>query len=69
MTPKSVYDWFCLYFPQYSAHVVSWYPHEKNSVRIKQSNGAEFIFTYKSKNDWRFETLKSYTKKPKSKGE
>lgn len=71
MTPKSVYDWFALYFPHYVEHVESWKPnpHEKNSVVIKQTNSSQFVFSYKSKFDWRFETLKSYTKNLKCKGD
>lgn len=61
MTHKSVYQWFELYFPQYAGNKVEvWFQNGKNSIRIRQKNHQEFIFTFNDKDDWRFETVKSF---------
>lgn len=63
MGHNTIYEWFCSYFPQYSKYVELGFPNDKNSIRVRQTNGAEFIFTYNSSQDWRFETIKSFLKK------
>lgn len=63
MMPKDIYEWFKLYFQQYAEHVEAWFPNGKNSVRVRQINGQEFIFSYNSQRDWRFETVDSFLKK------
>ncbi len=61
MTHKSVYQWFELYFPLYAGDKVDvWFQNGKNSIRIRQKNHQEFIFTFNDKDDWRFETVKSF---------
>lgn len=61
MTHGEVFKWFELYFPNYSGEVVdAWFPNGKNSVRIRQKNHQEFIFTYDSSKNWRFETVDSF---------
>ena len=47
MSHSEVYKWFELYFPQYAGDKVeSWFQNGKNSIRIRQKNHQEFIFTY-----------------------
>lgn len=61
MTHSEVYKWFELYFPQYAGkNVETWFPNGKNSVRVRQINKAEFIFTYQNKENWKFETINSF---------
>ena len=46
MTRNEVYKWFELYFPLYAGeNAATWFPNGKNSIRVRQTNGAEFIFT------------------------
>ncbi len=46
MNHSIVYKLFALYFPDYAGdNVASWYPNGNSSIRIKQKNGQEFIFT------------------------
>lgn len=47
MSHSEVYKWFELYFPQYAGDKVeSWFQNGKNSIRIRQKNHQEFIFTF-----------------------
>lgn len=63
MSHNEVYQMFTLYFPDYANdRVMEWFPNGKNSVRIRQNNRQEFIFTYHNKTDWRFETIDRYMK-------
>lgn len=65
MQHLDVYEWFKRYFPQYSEHVETWFQNGKNSVRVRQENKQEFIFTYNGEKDWCFETADSYVKRMK----
>lgn len=63
MSHNEIYQMFTLQFPDYAKdRVKEWFPNGRNSVRIRQKNEQEFVFTYLSKNDWRFETIDSYIK-------
>jgi len=65
MTHNEVYKWFELYFELYAGdRVTAWFPNGKNSIRVRQTNGYEFIFTFNSPKDWRFETRDSFLKRP-----
>ena len=61
MNHNDIYKWFELYFELYAGNnVAAWSQNGKNSIRIRQTNGQEFVFTYNSQKDWRFETIQSY---------
>ena len=61
MSHNEVFKMFILYFPGYTGDKVeAWFPNGKNSIRIRQTNKQEFIFTYYSQKDWRFETVVSF---------
>lgn len=60
MSHNEIYQMFTLQFPDYM--VKEWFPNGRNSIRIRQKNAQEFVFTYLSKTDWRFETIDSYIK-------
>lgn len=62
MTHKKVYDYYVSYFPQYAKHTVEWFPNGKNSVRVRQTDGQDYVFTYQGKRNWRFETVDSFIK-------
>ena len=55
MSHSEVYKWFELYFPQYAGDKVeTWFQNGKNSIRIRQKNHQEFIFTFNNEGNWRF---------------
>lgn len=60
MLQREVFEYFKLYFPQFAEHVTEWFPNGKNSIRVRQSNGQDFIFTYNGKKDWCFETVRCF---------
>lgn len=63
MSHSEVYKWFELYFPEYAGSKVDmWFANGKNSIRVRQTNGEEFVFTYDGKQDWKLETVKSFLK-------
>lgn len=62
MSHNEIRKWFELYFPSYAGdQTIAWFPNGKNSIRIRQSTGREFIFTYHSATNWKFETVDSRT--------
>lgn len=68
MTHNEVLKWFELSFDLFAGDPVEvWFPNGKNSIRIRQKSGAEFIFTFNSHRDWKFETMDSFMKR-KTKG-
>lgn len=61
MSHSEVYKWFKLYFPDYAGDKLdTWFQNGKNSIRIRQTNHQEFVFTMQDKNNWKFETLESF---------
>lgn len=61
MSHSDVMKWFELYFPDYSGdNITMWFPNGKNSIRVRQKNGQEFVFTYISSKDWLFETVSHF---------
>ena len=63
MTHYDVFKYFELYFPLYSGDRIDrWFQNGKNSIRVRQTNGHEFIFTFNSHKDWKLETIDSFIK-------
>lgn len=61
MGHSEVMKWFESYFPDFSGERIDmWFPNGRNSIRIRQKNGQEFIFTYHGQKDWKFETITSF---------
>lgn len=62
MLQEEVYKNFKSMFPQIEKDVERWFPNGMNSIRVRKTNGHEFIFTYNEKIDWCFETVGSFIK-------
>ena len=65
MSQDYVYKMFTSYFPQHEKRTELWFPNGKNSVRVRQVDGQQFIFTYNGPNDWCFETMDSFVNRMK----
>lgn len=66
MVPQMIFDQFRTLFPLFS--VTAFSSIGKHSIKIKtEYPDMEFIFTYKSPIEWRFETVKTYTNELKEK--
>ena len=65
MSHNDIYAKFQAFFPVQAKDVTIWFPNGKNSVRVRLFSqfGLEFIFTYHSTKDWKFETLDSFLSK------
>lgn len=67
MTHKDVVANLRRQFPQYANNIKVWFPNGNNSVRFRQDDGTEYMFTYNSPKDWRFETSCKYAKERRKK--
>lgn len=47
-------------FRELAPSINTWFANGKDSIRVRIKSGSDFIFTYKSDTDWRYETLDSY---------
>lgn len=66
MAHGDIYKMFEKLFPMYASNAVMFFPHERNSIRIRMAElDQEFIFTYYSNKEWRFETVNMTTRKGK----
>lgn len=64
MTHSEILKQFEKMFPNFAGpHIKAWFPHGKNCIRIRHNNNNEYIFTFVSPKDWRFETATSFLKK------
>lgn len=60
MSHAEVYKAFRQYFPTYvGENIAAWFPNGRNSIRVREANGDEFIFSFNNGKDWKFETMES----------
>lgn len=60
MAPKEIYKHFSEIFPEIAAaDVVKWYQCDANAIRYRTAQHDEFIFTYKSHDDWKLQTVRN----------
>lgn len=61
MTHNKVHSYFqSLFSNSIVKEVKAWFPNGKNSIRIRDFEHNEFVFTYNSPKDWKFETVDSF---------
>lgn len=65
MSQKEILEKFKTTFPELARNTSIWFPNGKNSIRVRQVGGQEFIFTYNDKKEWILETHKSFIKRMK----
>ena len=57
MVHSQVYEYFKQCLPEQEKMVTAYFPNGKNSIRVRQTNGNDFIFSVESPKAWRFETV------------
>ena len=63
MVHKDVFNIFKNVFPMYAEKTTEWFPNGKNSVRVRLGElHQDFVFTYHSNKEWRFETADIFAK-------
>ena len=61
MSHAEVYKAFRQYFPTYvGENIAAWFPNGRNSIRVREANGDEFIFSFNNGKDWKFATIDSF---------
>ena len=65
MSHEKIYLTFKQLYPSIEAGIVEWFPNGKDSIRVRNIVGSDFIFTYHGPTDWCYETLDSFIRKLK----
>lgn len=61
MTHKDIFEMFKKLIPIYADGITEWFPNGKGGIRVRHGElKQDFIFTYRSNTDWKFETVKSF---------
>lgn len=69
MTHNKVYEQFKKLLPVYAKHTMEWFPNGLNSIRIRQMDERDFIFSIEEDlNGIRFETKDAFLERIKGGG-
>lgn len=60
MNHTQVYEQYKEHVLNYAINTKEYFPNGKNSIRVRQNNGQEFVFTFMSSKSWKFETLDQF---------
>lgn len=60
MIHSQIYKHFEEYLPDRARKVTEYFPNGKNSIRVRQANKQEFIFSFNGPKAWRFETVEQF---------
>lgn len=60
MIHTQVYGFFQTCLPDQAKEVKEHFPNGKNSIRIRKTNGQEFIFSLREPKAWKFETIDQF---------
>lgn len=66
MTHKKVYETFKDLFNVEDEEVSAWFQNGLNSIRVRNQNRVEFVFTYENDHDWVLETAEHFLKRLES---
>lgn len=68
MNHKEVYEQFTNLFPTLAGEKVAvWFTNGKNSIRVRETDGRELIFSIIGKNEWMMESLEHFMKRMRAK--
>lgn len=65
MRHQDIYKQYQCCFPQYAERTERWFPNGKNSIRVRQNNKMEFIFSYENEQNWGLETKNHFLRSMK----
>ena len=52
--------------PQFADNAAIWFPNGKNSIRVRETDGSEYVFTLaESEKEWQFETVSNFIRRLK----
>lgn len=60
MIHTQVYGYFKECLPEQEKKVKEYFPNGRNSIRVRQENGQEFIFSVTAPKVWKFETIDQF---------
>ncbi len=60
MVASKVFECFKDRLPVYAEQTTDYFPNGKNSIRIRQANGQEFIFSINGPKMWKLETMDQF---------
>lgn len=60
MIHNQVYEFFKKCLPDQAENVTEYFPNGKNSIRVRKTNGQEFIFSLAGPKAWKFETINQF---------
>lgn len=68
MNHKEVYEQFTNLFPTLAGEKVAvWFTNGKNSIRVRETDGQELIFSIIGKNEWMMESSQHFMKRMRAK--
>ena len=60
MTHEKIYQEFKKIFAMVDDNIVEWKPARKDSIYLKYKNGEEYIFRFRNKHSFSFETVEHF---------
>lgn len=60
MIHSQIYGCFKECLPEQEKKVTEYFPNGKNSIRVRQANKQEFIFSFNGIKAWKFETISQF---------
>lgn len=62
MIHTEVYKHFKSLFPEKDKKSIEYFPNGKNSIRVRNSDKKDMIFTFDDASNWKLETVSSFLK-------
>lgn len=60
MIHSQVYSFFKKCLPTQAKNTIEYFPNGRNSIRVRQADGQEFIFSSNAPKAWKFETINQF---------
>lgn len=60
MVHSKIYEHLTKCMPTFAEKTKTYFPTGKNRIRIRQTDGQEFIFTYNDPTTWKIETISNF---------